>query len=187
MHLISCLPLVSTVASALACALTAACGDQPAPTDVGALAPASAASAVTRAARAARAAGRPTEVDPTPFEIPAGVLCDFAFRVEPEGRAKAIELPGERMIFLSPGLTWTITNLDNLKQETFRIPGAFHVDTLGNGDVVTVVTGRNILGDPVAGLVLALGRFSFVFDATGTLIQPLQGTGRLIDICELLT
>jgi hypothetical protein len=61
------------------------------------------------------------------------------------------------------------------------------VDTLENGDVVTVVTGRNILGDPIAGLVLAMGRFSFVFDNTGTLIQPLQGNGRLLALCELLT
>jgi hypothetical protein len=65
--------------------------------------------------------------------------------------------------------------------------GAFHVDRLENGDLETVVTGRNILGNPVAGLVLAMGRFSFVFDAGGNLIQPLQGTGRLLDICELLT
>jgi hypothetical protein len=153
------------------------CGDRPSPTDVVGVA----------SAKAATAAGGPTEVDPTPFEIPAGVFCDFAFRVEPEGKAKAIALPGGRMIFLSPGLTWTITNLDNLKEQTFRIPGAFHVDTLENGDLETVVTGRNILGDPVAGLVLAIGRFSFVFDAFGNLIQPLQGTGRLLDICELLT
>jgi hypothetical protein len=171
------LPLTSAIASALACALTAGCGDDPSPVEAGAPAPVS----------AARAGGPPTEVDPTPFEIPAGVFCDFAFRVEPAGKAKAVELPGERVIFLSPGLTWTITNLDNLKQETFRIPGAFHVDTLENGDVVTVATGRSILGDPVAGLVLAIGRFSFVFDASGTLVQPLQGTGRLVDICELLT
>jgi hypothetical protein len=168
-------PVLAAVVSALACALTAACGDPPSPAEP---------SAPVIAAAAAR---RPIEVDPTPFEIPAGVFCDFAFRIEPSGKAKAIELPGGRMIFLSPGLTWTITNLDNLKQETFRIPGAFHVDTLDNGDVETVVTGRNILGDPVAGLVLAIGRFSFVFDAAGNLIQPLQGTGRQIGICDLLT
>jgi hypothetical protein len=166
--------LMPALVGALAYALTG-CGDRSWPVEPVGAAPA-----------ATMAQGRPVEVDPTPFEIPAGVFCDFAFRVEPDGKAKAIELPGERMIFLSPGLTWTLTNLENLNQETFRIPGAFHVDTLENGDVETVVTGRNILGDPVAGLVLAMGRFSFVFDATGNLIQPLQGTGRLLDICELL-
>jgi hypothetical protein len=159
----------------LAGAFIAGCNDAPAPLEIAGV-----------ASLKATAAGRPTEVDPTPFEIPAGVFCDFAFRVEPAGKAKALALPGERMIFLSPGLTWTMTNLDNLRQVTFRIPGAFHVETLENGDVETVVTGRNILGDPVAGLVLAVGRFSFVFDASGNLIQPLQGTGRLVDICGLL-
>ena len=168
-------PLMRVLAGALACAVTA-CSDRPSPAEPVGAAPVRATAQL-----------RPTEVDPTPFEIPAGVFCEFAFRVEPDGKAKAIELPGERMIFLSPGLTWTITNLDNLNQETFRIPGAFHVDTLENGAVETVATGRNILGDPVAGLVLAMGRFSFVFDAGGNLIQPLQGTGRLLDICELLT
>jgi hypothetical protein len=163
-------------AGAFVCGLLAGCEESRTPLEVGGL-----------AASKASAAGAPTEVDPTPFEIPAGVFCDFAFRVEPAGKAKAIALPGERMIFLSPGLTWTLTNLDTQKQVTFRVPGAFHVDTLENGDLVTVVTGRNILGDPIAGLVLAMGRFSFVFDASGTLIQPLQGTGRLVDVCEVLS
>jgi hypothetical protein len=56
-----------------------------------------------------------------------------------------------------------------------------------NGDVVTVLTGLNVAGDPEAGFVLAKGRFSYVFDADGNLIQPLQGEGQLIDICTLLS
>lgn len=159
-------------AGALVCALLIGCGDRPGPQEVGII---------------ASNGGAPTEVDPTPFDIPAGAFCDFAFRVTPSGKSKALTLPGERMIFLSPGLTWTLTNLETEKAVTFRIPGAFHVDTLENGDLVTVVTGRNILGDPIAGLVLAVGRFSFVFDAFGNLIQPLQGEGRLVDICGVLT
>jgi hypothetical protein len=166
---------VLACALALVCSVTA-CGDRPSPAEpVGAAPP-----------RATLAQGRPTDVDQTPFEIPAGVFCDFAFRVEPGGKAKTIELPGGRRIFISPGFTWTFTNLDTGKRETFRIPGAFHQTILENGDVETVVTGRSILGDPIAGLVLTIGRFSFVFDAEGNLIQPLQGTGRLIDVCEVL-
>jgi hypothetical protein len=50
-----------------------------------------------------------------------------------------------------------------------------------------MVTGRNLLTDPVAGVVLALGNFSFAFDANGNLVQPLtQQGGLLIDICALL-
>jgi hypothetical protein len=34
--------------------------------------------------------------------------------------------------------------------------------------------------------VLAIGNFSFVFDAGGNLIQPLEGKGQLIDACALI-
>jgi hypothetical protein len=95
-------------------------------------------------------------------------------------------LPGGRFIFTSPGLTATLTNLENEKQMRLNITGAFHQTTLENGDVVTVATGRNFLGDPEAGFVLAKGRFSFVFDAEGNLVQPLAGKGKLTDVCALL-
>jgi hypothetical protein len=32
-----------------------------------------------------------------------------------------------------------------------------------------------------------MGTFSIVFDAEGNLIQPLQGSGQLIDVCSLLS
>ena len=69
---------------------------------------------------------------------------------------------------------------------TLSVTGAFHQSTQ-DGNVVTVVTGRNLLGDPEAGMVLAIGTFSFVFDANGNLVQPLSGTGRLIDVCPLIS
>ena len=66
------------------------------------------------------------------------------------------------------------------------ITGAFHQSTDQNGNVTTVATGRNLLGDPEAGFVLAIGDFSFVFDSNGNLIQPLTGQGQLIDVCSLI-
>jgi hypothetical protein len=114
-------------------------------------------------------------------------FCDFAILFHITGKTKTIALPGGRTITTSPGAVLTLANLDTEKQETFGITGAFHQDTLPNGDLVTVGTGRNLLFDPFAGLVLAIGRFSFVFDAQGNLIQPLAGRGRQIDICELLS
>ena len=50
-----------------------------------------------------------------------------------------------------------------------------------------VVTGRNLLSDPFAGVVLAIGNFSFAFDVNGNLTQPLkmQG-GTLTDLCALV-
>ena len=98
------------------------------------------------------------------------------------GKAKTLQLPGGRFIFTSPGLTATLTNVESGEQETVVITGAFHQTTLENGDVVTEATGRNLLGDPEAGFVIAVGNFSYVFDAEDNLVQPLQGEGQLIDV-----
>ena len=164
---------------ALLSALVFGCADQPttpnAPLEPGSIA----------AARAS-AGGRPIDVTFT-FDVPAGAFCDFAFRVEASEKEKTIELPGDRTLLIFPGAVYTFTNLDNGNQETFRIPGSFHITTLENGDVETVFTGRNIIGltDPRF-LVLAIGTFTYVFDPEGNLVQPLQGSGQLIDVCALL-
>lgn len=123
------------------------------------------------------------------FTLAAGDVfgrCDFPIEFEMSGKGQTLALPGDRFIFTSPGLTATLTNLDTGTQETFNITGAFHQSTLENGDVVTVSTGRSILGDPEAGFVVAIGNFSFVFDKKGKLVQPLLGEGQLIDVCEAL-
>jgi hypothetical protein len=135
--------------------------------------------------------GKPTPVDEEPIDLDSGAVfgnCDFPVRLEYSGKAKTLQLPGERFIFTSPGLTATLTNLEEPgKQETVVITGAFHRTTLENGDVVTQATGRNLLGDPEAGFVIAVGNFSYVFDAEGNLVQSLEGEGQLIDVCELLS
>jgi len=80
-----------------------------------------------------------------------------------------------------------VINLDDpTKQVSLNITGSFHQTTTLNGTVVTTATGRNLLTDPFAGVVLAIGKFTFAFDAAGNLIQPLQGKGQLIDLCALL-
>ncbi len=113
--------------------------------------------------------------------------CDFPLQLEVNGKAKTIELPNGGFIFTSPGLDVTITNLDNGEQATFNITGSFHQTTnLETGDVTTLARGRNLLSDPEAGTVIAIGNFSFVSDAEGNLVQPLEGEGRLIDVCALL-
>lgn len=132
--------------------------------------------------------GAPQDIEGS-IDLPAGAIygnCDFPIRYEFSGKAKTIALPGDRFIFTSPGLTATLTNLDNGNQETYSITGAFHQTTLENGDVRTVSTGRSLLGDPEAGLVVVSGNFSYVFDAQGNLVQPLAGEGQLIDVCAQL-
>jgi hypothetical protein len=133
--------------------------------------------------------GKPTDVSEEPINLDPGAVfgyCDDPIRLEYSGKAKTLQLPGGRFIFTSPKLTATLTNLDSGVQERVVITGAFHQTTLENGDVVTEATGRNLLGDPQAGFVVAVGNFSYVFDAEGNLVQPLEGEGQLIDVCELL-
>lgn len=118
-------------------------------------------------------------------DLPAS--CAFPVQVLATGKSKTIKLPGNRFIFTSPGLKATLTNLaDPSKQVTLNITGAFHQRTEPDGSVVTVVTGRNFLTDPFAGVVLAVGHFSYVFDADGNLIQPLAGQGQLTNVCALI-
>jgi hypothetical protein len=143
----------------------------------------------TQLARASQGRSSPPVPVSGSFIVPGGTFSNCAFDVEVSfsGLAGEVDLPGNRFIFTAPQLTATLTNLsDPTKSVTLRITGAFHQSTDENGNVTTVVTGRNLLGDPIAGFVLAIGDFSFVFDSNGNLIQPLTGQGQLIDVCELI-
>lgn len=111
----------------------------------------------------------------TVITIDPGGACTFGVELSLTGKGKTINLPGDRVVITSPGLFATVTNLaDPTKQVTLNITGVFHQTTEQDGNVVTVVTGRNLLLDPEAGFVLAIGNFSFVFDVGGNLIQPLK-------------
>jgi hypothetical protein len=149
--------------------------DRPGPTQLGSPAPTS----VTATAR-----GGPTEIDETPFTVP---FCGFPIEVVLSGKGKTIELPAGRTILTSPGLTATLTNLDNGSQTTLNITGSLHQRILDNGNLEIVSTGRSALFAPaVPGLVLVIGRWSYVLDPQGNLVRSLQGDGQLIDVCELL-
>jgi hypothetical protein len=113
--------------------------------------------------------------------------CSFPIQLELSGKGKLITLPDDRRILTSPGLDVTVTNMDNGEQATFNITGTLHETTnLETGEVTTVVTGRNLLFDPEAGVVLTIGNFTYVFDAEGDLIQAFEGEGQVIDVCALL-
>jgi len=114
--------------------------------------------------------------------------CTFPISISALGKAKTIQLPGGNLIITSPDLNATVTNLANpTKTVSLNITGSIHQTIEPDGTVLSVVTGRNLLTDPIAGVVLAIGNFSFAFDAAGNLTQPLtmQG-GSLIDLCALL-
>jgi hypothetical protein len=114
-------------------------------------------------------------------------FCGFPIEVVLSGKGKTIELPAGRTILTSPGLTATLTNLDNGSQTTLNITGSLHQRILDNGNLEIVSTGRSALFAPaVPGLVLVIGRWSYVLDPQGNLVRSLQGDGQLIDVCELL-
>jgi hypothetical protein len=160
----------------LVCALTA-CSDRPSLTD-----PVDVAQPIATAA----AQSRPSDADASfPIEN-----CGFTIDVELSGKVKPIEFPDGRSISTAPGLTATLTNPANGKQETFVITGALHKSVSENGDTVSVATGRNILLDPfvpgLVGVFLTIGAVNWVVDQEGHLVQPLEGPGKLIDVCAIL-
>jgi hypothetical protein len=127
------------------------------------------------------------------FPVPANFVapgdCAFDVNFSFSGKAGTITLPGGRFIFTGPALKATLTNLSNTtKSVTLNITGAFH-QSFQNGNEVDVLTGRNLFIAPgVAGFVLSIGTFSFVLDANHqNVIQPLIGTGQLIDVCTLIS
>jgi hypothetical protein len=114
--------------------------------------------------------------------------CSFPMQLEISGKTKTIEHGNGGIIITSPSAFATITNVANGEQATFNITGSAHKSVLENGNVKTVMTGRNFALDPVAGTVITIGRFSFVNDPTDTTnVVPVSGNGRMIDVCTLLS
>jgi hypothetical protein len=92
------------------------------------------------------------------------------------------------MIITSPGAFATVTNLANGEQATFNVAGTAHKSILENGNVKTVMTGRNFAIDPVAGTFVSSGHFTYINDPSDTTnVVPVSGTGRMIDVCALLS
>jgi len=119
--------------------------------------------------------------------------CSFPMEVTISGKGKTIEQGNGTSITTAPGQVVTITNTeDNGEEVTFNVTGSLHDSTLENGYVQTVMTGRNFGLDPVAGTFIAIGHFTYVSDPNAEEIEdinvvPVSGTGRMIDVCALLS
>jgi hypothetical protein len=126
----------------------------------------------------------PTDVSGT-FEVSG--LCDFDVRFDVSGKGSTIALPRGGFILTSPGLTVTLTNLDQPEnQVTLNVTGTITQTVLQNGDLQSVMNGRNLFFDPSVGFVLLIGTFTAVTDAeTGE--TTLAGNGQVIDVCALLS
>jgi hypothetical protein len=128
----------------------------------------------------------PIPVDSTPFVVDG--LCTFPVQLQFAGKGDVISLPGNRTLVTSPGLSVLVANADRPTQQVkLGITGSFMTSTLPDGSQLTIARGRNLLGDPVAGFVLAVGHFSFVTAQDGTNLVPLSGTGTLTDVCALIS
>ena len=114
--------------------------------------------------------------------------CDFPMQLEVSGKTKTIHQGDGGMIITSPGAIATVTNLANGEQATFNVTGSAHKSILANGNVKTVMTGRNLALDPVAGTFVSMGRFTYVNDPTDSVnLVPVSGKGRMIDVCARLS
>jgi hypothetical protein len=114
--------------------------------------------------------------------------CSFPMQLDVSGKTKTIHQGNGGMIITSPGASATVTNLANGEQATFNVTGSSHKSILENGNVKTVMTGRNLALDPVAGTFVSMGRFTYVNNPTDTQnIIPVSGKGRMIDVCALLS
>ena len=130
----------------------------------------------------------PVPIDDFSFEAPG--FCDFPVLVELTGKTKTIELPDGSLLYTSPGLRITLTNLEETdNQVSFGITGTARERELENGAASVVARGRNFLADPGEGMFLFIGRVEFIqtptdgpfFDLT---IQ--QSRGKVIDVCAAL-
>jgi hypothetical protein len=119
---------------------------------------------------------------------PPLVLCEFDVHFHLSGKQGTIESPGGELIITSPGLTATLTNVTSGESVTLSITGTITETVLANGDVQRVMHGRNIFFDPLEGFVLLIGEFTGVAkQPENLLVQPLEGNGRKIDLCALLS
>lgn len=131
--------------------------------------------------------GAPTPVD---SDVVQSGLCNFDVRLQANGRNKILVVGKGKSItlFTAPTLEVTLTNVHDPEQRvTVGITGAFHVTTDADGNSVYVITGRNLIHRPDAGLLLTQGVFTYTLDADGNIVQPLSGRGQTTDLCPLLS
>jgi hypothetical protein len=122
------------------------------------------------------------------FDIPAGGGCEFPVNWTVTGKSSVITLPGDRLIITAPKQKVVVTNLaEPSNTATFVVTSALHVSTDSNGDTIVVATGRSLLGDPVANImVFAIGTFSWRFDPISLALLDLSGNGQLVDVCAMI-
>ena len=126
---------------------------------------------------------------PEPINFPPEILgpeyCGFPVLYDVSGKTKVIDLPNGDVLFKYPGVRVTLTNLETGKQLTYVVTGSTRLTELEGGARSLVTTGQTVLSNPDIGILVPIGRFTFVIDEEGNFSQP-TGNGRLIDACARL-
>lgn len=135
-------------------------------------------------------AAPPQPVDPTPI---VGTFCDFETSIVLSGKQKIIEKGDGLSYYISPGQRATVTNTATGESVTVNITGSFRDQVQPNGDVHSVLRGRNLLFGPgIEGIVLTIGKATATFTAPtqqephGTASLTSGPQGRLINLCDQL-
>ena len=126
--------------------------------------------------------GAPEPLD-VEFELD---VCGFPIDARIFGKEKFIAHPNGRLLIAAPSEAVTLTNVETGKTTTLGITGMIQVTFLENGDAVLDLSGRSLF-ERADGLFLTVGNWSATIDLSGNEAVPLNGTGRLIDVCALLS
>jgi hypothetical protein len=135
-------------------------------------------------------AAPPEPTDPTPI---VGNFCDFETSIVVSGKEKVIEKGDGLSYYISPGQRATVTNTETGESVTVNITGSFRDQVQENGDIQSVLRGRNLIFGPgIEGILLTIGRATATFtlpteqepDGTATITSGPQG--RLVNLCDQL-
>lgn len=138
---------------------------------------------------ALRRGGAPTPVAPPAPDLDevTSAICGFPLVHQVSGREKYLEFPNGRTIGVFPGNKVTWTNGNTGRTVTRSTTGALHITPLPDGNTQIVLTGHTPVYDDVEGYYEYLsGRFTVVIGPDGSIVQPLDGNGRRVDVCALL-
>ena len=135
-------------------------------------------------------AAPPQPVDSTPI---VGDFCGFETSIVVSGKEKVIDKGDGLIYYIGPGQRATVTNTETGESVTVNIAGSFRDQVQENGDIQSVLRGRNLIFGPgVEGLLLTTGRATATFtlptqqEPLGTATITSGPQGRLVNLCDQL-
>ena len=132
---------------------------------------------------------------PVPTDLTAivGTFCDFETSIVVSGKEKVIEKGDGLSYYISPGQRATVTNTETGESVTVTITGSFRDQVQPNGDIRSVLRGRNLVFGPgVEGILLTIGRATATFtmptaqEPEGTVTITSGPQGRVVNLCDQL-